>query len=69
MVVWDGKDGRSVADIDPDDRFLGLPQAHRFKKGRGEIAAPRGVDDEICRKRFALPVTILEVECGHPRAV
>src|SRR5262245_45359352 len=69
MVVWDGKDGRSVADINPDDRFLGLSHAYRFKESRGEIAAPRGVDDQICRKRFALPVTVLKVDCGHPRAV
>src|SRR5262249_9056942 len=46
MVVWDGKDDRRVADIDPDDRFLGLSRTCRLKESRGEIAAPRGVDDQ-----------------------
>ena len=68
-IVGDGKYGRSVADIDPNDGFLGRPQTNRFKETGDEIAAPRGFDDEVDRKRFALSVAVLEADCGTAVAV
>src|SRR5262249_8565659 len=69
MVAWDGKDGCSVANIDADDGFLGLSHAYRFEKSRGEVAAPRGIDDKIYRNRFAFSLTVPKVDCGDAPAV
>jgi hypothetical protein len=68
-IIRDGKDGRGVGDVDPDNSFLRPWSADGVEKCEGEVAAPRGLDDQVGGKGFGFPRAVVETDCGNHLAI
>src|SRR5215469_3006622 len=66
-IIRNGEDRRGIGDIDPDGGLFRRRLADGFKKTKSEIAAPRGLDNQIRGENFARPAAVLKAD-GRNRA-
>src|SRR6202011_4318574 len=58
-IVRDGEDARGIGDVDPDRGLFRPRPADGLEEAKGEVAAPRGFDNQVNRKGLAAPVAVL----------
>src|SRR5262249_21736960 len=63
------EDGGGIGDVDPDGGLFGVRSADGFEDPIDEIAAPRGVDDQVRAEGLAPPLVVLETKGGDSAAI